>query len=89
MVSIYADNAHALALKQLLAQKDAPGKKKEDADAKELKIRGILDIIKPNNNALEVTFPIKRDNGEVQLITGYRAQHSHHRSPCKGGRSAH
>jgi len=85
MVSIYADNAHALALKQLLEQKAAPGKKEMEMEAKETQIRGILDIIKPTNNSLEVTFPIKRDNGEIELITGYRAQHSHHRSPCKGG----
>jgi len=85
MVSIYADNAHALALDKLLSQKAAPGKKAVDTATREHQIKGILEIIKPTNNSLEVTFPIKRDSGEIQLITGYRAQHSHHRSPCKGG----
>jgi len=85
MVSIYADNAHALALDNLLTKSTPKGKKPIEKSAREHHIRGILEIIKPNNNALEVTFPIKRDSGEIQLITGYRAQHSHHRAPCKGG----
>lgn len=85
MVSIYADNAHALALDSLLSYKPAPGQRAVDQATREHRIRGTLEIIKPTNNAIEVTFPIKRDSGEIQLITGYRAQHSHHRSPCKGG----
>jgi len=37
------------------------------------------------NSVLRVSFPIRRDNGEIDVIRGYRAQHSHHRTPCKGG----
>ena len=46
---------------------------------------GTLDVMKPCADVLSVMFPIKRDNGEFKLIQGYRAQHSHHRTPCKGG----
>ena len=26
-----------------------------------------------------------QDDGTIEVIRSYRAQHSHHRSPCKGG----
>ena len=54
-------------------------------EQKEKKVRGILKMIDPCAHVLEVTFPLQRDNGEYEMITGYRAQHSHHRNPCKGG----
>lgn len=34
---------------------------------------------------MEFEFPIKRDDGSVQVVTGYRAQHSTHVLPTKGG----
>jgi len=49
------------------------------------KAHGILKIIEPCAHVLEVNFPLLRDDGSYEMITGYRAQHSHHRSPCKGG----
>ncbi|TRY68326.1 hypothetical protein TCAL_03805 [Tigriopus californicus] len=52
---------------------------------KRKKVHGILKIIEPCSHVLEVNFPLQRDDGSIQMITGYRAQHSHHRSPCKGG----
>jgi len=54
-------------------------------EQKEKKVRGILKLIEPCAHVLEVTFPLQRDDGEYEMITGYRAQHSHHRNPCKGG----
>merc|ERR1712096_598130 len=54
-------------------------------ELKEKKCRGILKLIEPCAHVLEVNFPLQRDNGDFEMITGYRAQHSHHRSPCKGG----
>ena len=48
-------------------------------------VAGIIKIIEPCAHVLEVNFPLQRDDGSFEMINGYRAQHSHHRSPCKGG----
>merc|ERR1712240_261539 len=39
----------------------------------------------PCAHVLEVNFPLQKDDGSFEMINGYRSQHSHHRSPCKGG----
>lgn len=49
------------------------------------KVRGYLELLGPCHAVLEVSFPLKRDNGEYVMIEGWRAQHSLHRTPCKGG----
>ncbi|EIE80124.1 hypothetical protein RO3G_04829 [Rhizopus delemar RA 99-880] len=37
------------------------------------------------DSVLRVTFPIEVENGKYEVIEGYRAQHSRHRLPVKGG----
>jgi glutamate dehydrogenase (NAD(P)+) len=47
--------------------------------------RGVLEQIKECNAVYQMRFPIKRDDGNVEVIEAYRVQHSQHRTPCKGG----
>jgi glutamate dehydrogenase (NAD(P)+) len=46
---------------------------------------GILEQIKQCNSVYQMRFPIKKENGEIITIEAYRVQHSHHKTPCKGG----
>lgn len=47
--------------------------------------QGLLDQIKICNNIYHVTFPIERDDGSIEVIHGWRVEHSHHKLPTKGG----
>ena len=44
-----------------------------------------LDWIRICDNVIRFAIPIKRDNGKVESILCYRAQHKHHKLPVKGG----
>ena len=46
---------------------------------------GILAQIKACNSVYRMQFPLKRDDGSIEVINGWRAQHSVHRLPSKGG----
>ena len=45
----------------------------------------ILGQIRAVNSVYRIRFPVRRDDGEVVVVEGYRAEHSHHRLPTKGG----
>jgi glutamate dehydrogenase (NAD(P)+) len=45
---------------------------------------GILEQIKACNSVYQMRFPVKIE-GKVEVIEAYRVQHSHHKTPCKGG----
>jgi len=46
---------------------------------------GILEQIKACNSVYSMKFPVKMDDGRIEVIEAYRVQHSQHKSPCKGG----
>ena len=46
---------------------------------------GLLEQIKICNSVYHMTFPIRRDNGSIETIHAWRAEHSHHKLPTKGG----
>jgi glutamate dehydrogenase (NAD(P)+) len=46
--------------------------------------RGLLDQIKACNSVYAFQFPVRTRRG-YEVISGWRAQHSHHRLPVKGG----
>lgn len=45
----------------------------------------IMKIIEKPERITITNFPVKMDDGSVQMFEGYRVQHSSHRGPCKGG----
>lgn len=47
--------------------------------------RDKLEIYKNCNTVLKVMLPLRRDDGSIEFIPAYRAQHKHHRLPVKGG----
>ncbi|HLT51559.1 MAG TPA: Glu/Leu/Phe/Val dehydrogenase [Arenibacter sp.] len=49
-------------------------------------IRKILSI---TNNELIIHFPVKMDNGVIEIFTGYRVQHNNALGPYKGGLRYH
>jgi glutamate dehydrogenase (NAD(P)+) len=49
----------------------------------------IVERLKHPTKVTEVTVPIERDDGTVEVFTGYRAQHDSVRGPYKGGLRYH
>jgi glutamate dehydrogenase (NAD(P)+) len=47
--------------------------------------KGLLEQIKACNSVYRMRFPVKMDDGRIEVIEAYRVQHSQHKSPCKGG----
>ena len=46
---------------------------------------GLLAQVKACNAVYHMSFPIRRDDGSIEVLHGWRAQHSQHRLPGKGG----
>jgi len=42
-------------------------------------------VLREPKRVLEVTFPVRMDNGQVKTFKGFRVQYNDARGPCKGG----
>lgn len=81
MVAGYYNKASSLVESKLI--KDLKQKLPEEQKVKIVK--GTLGMLNPCVHVFEVTLPFRRDDGTYEMIQGYRAQHSVHRRPTKGG----
>jgi len=46
---------------------------------------GLRQVLRTPKRILEVSVPVKMDNGQVKVFTGFRVQHNIARGPAKGG----
>jgi glutamate dehydrogenase (NAD(P)+) len=47
--------------------------------------KGLLAQIRSCNTLCQFQFPLRRDDGNIEVISAWRAEHSHHKLPVKGG----
>lgn len=86
MVEYFYHRARMFVEKKLIEQlKDEKGVQKPSLETRTYKVKGILNLMERCTHVLELHFPLKRDDGSYQMLKGFRAQHSVHRLPCKGG----
>ena len=45
----------------------------------------LLEQVKTCNAVYRMRFPVREDSGRIRVVEAYRAEHSHHRLPTKGG----
>jgi glutamate dehydrogenase (NAD(P)+) len=50
---------------------------------------GLRQILRTPKRVLEVSIPVKMDNGQTKVFTGFRVQHNVSRGPAKGGLRYH
>ena len=81
MVEMFYDRAAVIVEDKMVEEM----KSRDSTEVKRKTIKGILKAIKPCNHVLQFSFPLKRDNGTYEIVEAWRAQHSQHKSPCKGG----
>ncbi|KKR81363.1 MAG: Glutamate dehydrogenase [Candidatus Daviesbacteria bacterium GW2011_GWA1_41_61] len=49
----------------------------------------VVDILSQPERTIQVSFPLKKDNGEIKMVNGYRVQYNNWRGPYKGGLRYH
>ena len=47
--------------------------------------KGMLEQIKVCNSVYHMAFPVEKDDGSIEVIHAWRAEHSQHKLPTKGG----
>jgi glutamate dehydrogenase (NAD(P)+) len=47
--------------------------------------RGLLELIRACNGVHAFQFPVRHPDGRIEVVRGWRAEHSHHKLPTKGG----
>jgi glutamate dehydrogenase (NAD(P)+) len=61
-----------------------------DAAAVRLQLdTGVASVLRTCHRELAVNFPVRMDDGSIQVFTGYRVQHNLARGPAKGGLRYH
>jgi len=50
-----------------------------------IKDKGLREYLAIPNKVLRVKIPVKMDNGQIRMFTGFRSQHNNDRGPYKGG----
>ena len=50
-----------------------------------IKDKGLREYLAVPNKVLRVKIPVKMDNGQIRIFTGFRSQHNNDRGPYKGG----
>lgn len=85
MVSYFFHRARTLVQEKLIDDLKQQDGNKLNKKARIHRVTGILNLIQSTNSVLETHFPFKRENGMYEIVQSFRAQHSCHRLPCKGG----
>jgi glutamate dehydrogenase (NAD(P)+) len=47
--------------------------------------QGLLDQIRVCNSVYAFAFPVRFTDGSIEVVHAWRAEHSHHKLPTKGG----
>jgi glutamate dehydrogenase (NAD(P)+) len=47
--------------------------------------KGLLDQIRVCNSVYSFAFPVRFGDGSIEVVRAWRAEHSHHKLPTKGG----
>jgi len=50
-----------------------------------IKDKGIREYLAMPNKMMRVKIPVRMDNGQIRIFTGFRSQHNNDRGPYKGG----